>query len=131
MSTRLALLSAAVVLPALLLSKLPAQEEGTAERVGRKIDQGLEQLTNKVQEAWTDVRKKVDQLSVQGRVYGRLRWDKAFADAPLDVDIQDDATVILTGRVPSEKAQRRAVRLAENTVGVHNVIDRLRIEPRP
>jgi osmotically-inducible protein OsmY len=85
--------------------------------------------------AQAKARREVDQLSVQGRVYGRLRCDKALADQPIDVDVDqkstdEQSTVILTGRVPDEKARKKALELAQDTVGVGDVIDRLQIEPR-
>ena len=118
-----------MAMSALLLSEVPAQE-GTAERIGKRIDENLKELTEEVQHAWADVRKSVDQLGVQGRVYGRLRWDKAFAKEPIDVDIDEKDTVVLTGRVPNDQAREKAIQLAQDTVGVGEVIDRLRVEPR-
>jgi osmotically-inducible protein OsmY len=112
---------------ALLLSEASAQQ-GTAEKIGQRVDEGLEKLTEGIQQAWRDVRKTVDQLGVQGRVYGRLRWDKALADAEIDVDIQEPNTIILTGGVPDDAARAKAVQLAHDTVGVQQVIDRLQLE---
>jgi hypothetical protein len=129
MRTRFLIVAAGAILPAVLLSELPAQE-GTAEKIGRRIDRGLEQLGQEVQEAWAEVRKTVDKLGVQGRVYGRLRWDKALADEPIEVDVEGKDVVALTGRVPDEAARQKAVQLARDTVGVREVLDRLRIEPR-
>ena len=104
-------ISTAITILLALSSESPAQEQVTGESIGRRIDRGLEQLTEKAREAWAKVRKTVDQLGVQGRVYGRLRWDKALADQPIDVDVDqkstdDESTVILTGRVPDEDAQK-------------------------
>ncbi len=129
MRTAIAILLAAAFVPVLLTATSPAQE-GTAEKIGRRLDEGLERLSEGVQEAWTDVRAKVDKLGVQGRVYGRLRWDKALADEPIDVDMQTKEVVVLTGRVPDNDTREKAVRLAQDTVGVSQVVDRLRIEPR-
>jgi hypothetical protein len=111
-------------------------QERAGESIGRRIDRGLERLSEEVREAWTDVRKRVDELGVQGRVYGRLRWDKALADEPIDVDVEkksteQESTVILTGRVLDEHARKKAIELAQDTVGVRQVIDRLQVEPRP
>jgi BON domain len=116
--------------------ELPAQEEGAGESIGRRIDRGLDKITEEVREAWAKARRQVDELGVQGRVYGRLRWDKALADQPIEVDVEqkstdEESTVILTGRVPDEKAREKAIELAQDTVGVREVIDRLQIEPRP
>ncbi|HEY3391994.1 MAG TPA: BON domain-containing protein [Lacipirellulaceae bacterium] len=118
-----------------LPSQLPAQEEGAGESIGRRIDRGLDKITEEVREAWAKARRQVDELGVQGRVYGRLRWDKALADQPIDVAVEkestdEQSTVILTGRVPDEAARKKAIELAQDTVGVREVIDRLRVEPR-
>jgi osmotically-inducible protein OsmY len=129
MRTRITTFAAIGTVLALFLSDLPAQE-GTAEKIGRRIDKGLEQLSQEVQEAWTDVRAKVDKLGVQGRVYGRLRWDKSLAEEPIEVDVEGKDVVVLSGRVPDEETRQKALRLARDTVGVRDVLDRLRIEPR-
>jgi hyperosmotically inducible protein len=118
-----------------IVSESPAQE-ATAERIRRRIDEGVDKLTEEVREAWAKARREVDELSVQGRVYGRLRWDKALADEPIDVDVEQksgdqESTVILTGRVNDEDARNKAIQLAQDTVGVREVIDRLQVEPRP
>ncbi len=129
MRARLTIAVGIAIMPVLLLSNLPAQE-GTAERIGKRIDQGLDELREDVQQAWTDVRKSVDKLSVQGRVYGRLRWDKALAKEPIEVDVQEKDIVVLTGRVPDQEARQKAIQLAKDTLGVRDVVDHLQVEPR-
>jgi osmotically-inducible protein OsmY len=121
-----------------ILLALPSQstaQEGTAEKIRRRIEEGAGKLAEEVREAWADVRKRVDELGVQGRVYGRLRWDKALADQPIEVAVEqkstdEETTVILTGRVPHQEARIKALLLAQETVGVREVIDRLQIVPR-
>jgi hypothetical protein len=110
-----------------LPSKVPAQE-GTAEQIGERIDRGLEQLGRDVRKKWGEIRQSIDGLGVQGRVYGRLRWDKALATAPIDIEVQEKDVVALTGIVRDEATRRKAVRLARDTVGVGEVVDRLRID---
>jgi osmotically-inducible protein OsmY len=122
------LILATVAISVLLAASIAPAQEGAAERIGERIDEGLEKLSEKVQQAWHEVRQTVDQLGVQGRVYGRLRWDKALADAEIDVDIQEPNTIVLTGRVPDETARTKAVQLARDTVGVQQVVDRLQLE---
>jgi osmotically-inducible protein OsmY len=128
MRTHLSLIAAVVILPALLLSQLAAQE-GTAEKLGRRIDQGIENLSQEVQEAWSEARARLDKLTVQGRVYGRLRWDKTLADEPIDVSVEANDLVTLSGRVPNEEARQKALTLTKDTVGVREVIDRLQVDP--
>ncbi len=110
-----------------LASDAPAQE-GPAEEIGERIDRGLEQLSREVREKWGQIRQSIDELGVQGRVYGRLRWDKALTAASINIEVQERDKVVLTGVVANEKSRRKAVRLARNTVGVGEVVDRLRIE---
>jgi hypothetical protein len=130
MRKQIAVIIGFFVMTAIFASQSLAQDDGTAETIGRRIDKGLAQFSEEIQHAWANARRTVDELGVQGRVYGRLRWDKALADEPIDVEIQQTDTVVLTGRVPDEKTRQKAVRLAKDTVGVRDVVDRLRVEPR-
>jgi osmotically-inducible protein OsmY len=134
MRTALSISVGIAILLALVSESLAQERAG--ETIGRRIDRGLEQLADEVREAWAKARKAVDELGVQGRVYGRLRWDKALADQPIDVDVEqqsneEESTVILTGRVADERARKKAIELAQDTIGVREVVDRLQIQPRP
>jgi hyperosmotically inducible periplasmic protein len=104
----------------------PAQP-GVGERVGETVDRGLSNIGNRLRKTWADFRKSVDELSVQGRVYGRLHWDKAIGSAPIEITVQNENIVTLSGSVPTEAARRAAVSLANDTVGVHQVVDRLTV----
>lgn len=105
----------------------PPADQGVGERVGESVDRGLTNLGNKIRKTWADFRKSVDELSVQGRVYGRLRWDKTLATAPIEITVQNENVVTLAGNVPSETARRTAVMLANDTVGVRQVVDHLTV----
>ena len=104
----------------------PAQE-GIAEQIGERIDRGVEQLGSRLRKSWADIRRSIDEFGVQGRVYSRLRWDKGIGVESIDVAVQERNVVLLTGTLPDEATRRKAVRLAEDTVGVEEVIDRLQI----
>lgn len=114
-----------------LVSKSPAQEtqEGPAESIGEQIDRGLEQIGEKLKRTWADARRSVDELGMRGRVYARLRWDKALADQKIDIQVQKNDIVVLTGIVPDETARDKAVKLAQDTVGVREVMDQLQVAP--
>jgi hyperosmotically inducible periplasmic protein len=101
--------------------------QGVGERVGESVDRGLTNIGNKLRKTWAELRKSVDELSVQGRVYGRLHWDKAIGSAPIEITVQNENVVALSGSVPTEVARRKAVSLANDTVGVRQVIDRLTV----
>jgi hypothetical protein len=102
-------------------------QPGVGERVGESVDRGLSRLGEKLRRGWADIRRSVDELTVQGRVYGRLHWDKALASAPIEISVQNENIVTLTGAAPDESARHTAVMLAENTVGVSKVIDHLTV----
>ena len=109
-------------------------QQGLGERIGQQLDQGLDRLGDQLREGWESLRKTVDRMGVQGRVYSRLRWDKHIATAEIDVDVDADeeGTVALRGVLPSAQAKQKAVQLAQDTVGVNRVIDELRVvEPEP
>jgi hypothetical protein len=110
-------------------SQAKAQEPQAAsdESLGQKLDRGLDKLGRELRQGWADVRASIDRMGVQGRVYGRLHWDKALADAALDIEVRQDKTVVLKGSVPTETARTKAVQLAEDTTGVHAVVDELGI----
>jgi hypothetical protein len=105
----------------------PVPEQGVAERIGETVDRGLNTLGQKLRKTWADIRQSVDELTVQGRVYGRLRWDKSLANAPLDIAVENESTIVLSGTVPDEAARMTAVSLAQSTIGVAKVVDHLTI----
>jgi len=75
------------------------QPPGTAEKIGEKIDRGISQIGTELSQAWAEVRKSVEKMGVQGRVYGRLHWDKSLENATLDIDVRDGQVVVLKGKV--------------------------------
>ncbi len=105
----------------------PKPQPGTVEKLGEKIDRGLSQLSTELSQAWADVRKSIERLGVQGRVYGRLHWDKALENANLEITVRDNQAVILAGTVANGAAKQKAEELARDTVGVTTVVNELTI----
>jgi len=101
--------------------------EKSDETIGDKINRGVSRIGEELRQGWAEVRKSVDKLSVEGRVYGRLHWDKELADATIDIQVHDDHMVVLTGSVDSQSAKNKAVQLAQDTVGVKQVVDELTV----
>ena len=107
---------------------VPAPSEpGVGKRIGESVDRGLNTLGQKLRKTWADVRQSIDELTVQGRVYGRLRWDKALEKAPIEISVKDESTVVLSGTVADESAHMTAVQLAQSTIGVGKVVDNLTV----
>lgn len=121
--------AAVCLLSVTLAAPTQSQQEGLGERLGERLDQGISQLSEEVQQGWASLRQTVDRMGVQGRVYSRLRWDKEIATAEIDVEVAEEGVVALRGEVKNPQAKRKAVELAKSTVGVQRVIDELSIQP--
>src|SRR3954469_1368327 len=105
----------------------PNSQPGTATRIGEQIDRGLSQIGSELSQAWAEVRKSVEKMGVQGRVYGRLHWDKALEGANLEISVRDGQVVVLSGTVASAAAKQKAEELARDTVGVGSVVNELAV----
>jgi hypothetical protein len=66
--------------------------------------------------------------SVASRVGERLKHDKGLADATIEVRMVDGA-IELHGQAHSNEQRRRAIDLAEATVGVEHVRDLIEVRP--
>jgi len=73
------------------------------------------------------MRKSVEKMGVQSRVYGRLHWDKALEGAKLEISVRDSQVVVLSGSVASAAAKQKAEELTRDTVGVGNVVNELSV----
>ena len=108
---------------------LTVGQQKDSDSLGDKVNRGLERAERKLRETWGDIQKATHRMTVQGRVYARLYWDKSLADAPFQVETKDGGVVVLKGSVPSAEAKHRAVELAQSTVGVNDTVDELGIAP--
>ena len=111
-------------------------EQGITERVGKQIDEAAEKVrqetknaAEQIREGFEKVRASVQRMSVAARVYARLHWDKNLSDATIWVDVDQGGVAVLRGTVSSEKVQRKAGELAQDTVGVTRVVNDLKIVP--
>lgn len=102
-------------------------QEGLGERLGKELDEKLNELSRELKEGWSEVESFVDRLGVRGRVYSRIHWDKALASQPIGIEANDKGVVVLTGKVKDEASRQKAVQLAEDTLGVNEVVDRLKV----
>jgi osmotically-inducible protein OsmY len=105
----------------------PTPRPGTASQIGEKIDRGLNQIGAELSQAWAEARKSVEKMGVQGRVYGRLHWDKALEGAKFEISVRDNQVVVLSGNVATETAKYKAEQLASDTIGVVSVVNELTV----
>lgn len=68
---------------------------------------------------------RIGELALDARVSARLKWDKELAETALQVTSVGDSVVELTGKVRDVEQRRRALELAQTTVGVEKVLDKL------
>src|SRR5215472_4735365 len=120
--------STTIVLVASLALALSAAS-ARGQSVGQKIGEAIDQVSSGVQQAWQQVKEAGNRMGVQARVYARLRWDKAIHSSTIDIDVPKAGTVVLKGSVADAAAKKKAVELANDTVGVEQVIDQLAIAP--
>jgi osmotically-inducible protein OsmY len=102
-------------------------QEGVGERIGEKLDRGLSQLRSELRDEWSQLKRSVERMGVHGRVYSRLRWDKAIEGTAIDIEVREESVVVLRGEVRSAAAKEKAVQLAQDTVGVNEVVDQLTV----
>ena len=126
MRTLLAIAVSVCLISAIPLMQAPAQQ-GLGEQLGERLDQGVKRLRSELSEEWADIRQSVERLGVQGRVFSRLRWDKEIQTAKIDIEVRDTEVVVLRGTVPSAAVQQKAVKLAQDTVGVQEVVNELSV----
>ncbi|MHC5541669.1 BON domain-containing protein [Singulisphaera rosea] len=117
---------------------LAQEPKGTGSSVGEKVDNAVQSLKkgardagDAVRDQYNKMRTSVHDMNVSARIYGRLHWDKALADAKIDIDVRKDGMTTLSGTVPDLKAKAKAVDLTRDTVGVSEVVDRLTVAPTP
>jgi hyperosmotically inducible protein len=113
-----------------------AQQRGTAEKVGEKIDgalkgvkRGAENLSDDLKGRFERARTSVNDMGLEARIYGRLHWDRALNAARLEVEVRQGGAATLRGVVADEAARIKAVALTKDTVGVAQVVDQLVVSP--
>jgi hypothetical protein len=117
-----------LVILVLLGSGCNRQDTERLAKVGKRIMARADELTGEVRAALGSglqgVRAGGEEIGLAARVSARLRWDQTLAD--VKIDVQAAGTVVeLKGTVRDLTQRRRAVELAESTVGVEKVTDLL------
>ena len=127
-----ALLLALALLPlALAATGCNKADNERLGKLGGVLRQKSEKLiagNNKVIRGWQTVPLHLGEVAVDARVSARLSWDRALEDTEIQVQLTE-GVVELTGMVRNGEQQRRAVELAQSTLGVEKVNDRLEIRP--
>ena len=95
-------------------------------------DQGkaiVDKTAATVGEAATKLEHAVDEGSLTLKIKSKMALDDLVKARTINVDTTG-SVVTLTGTVESNQERERAVRLARETAGVTNVLDKLQVKPR-
>jgi hypothetical protein len=111
----------------------PAPKESVTEKVKEKLDsaarsikKGAQSAADAVKEQYHRARESVHGLGEHGRIYARLHWDKNLQGAKIEITVKGSVAT-LTGTVPDTKAKAKAMELTQDTVGITEVVDHLRV----
>jgi osmotically-inducible protein OsmY len=111
-----------------------SQDREHLDRIARKVVAKVSNLTegtdSRLQAGWQAFRGDLDQLTLDLRVAARIRWDKQLQGAKIDVAVHDNV-IDLKGTVQGADQRRRAIELAEQTVGADKVNDSLETPSAP
>jgi osmotically-inducible protein OsmY len=99
---------------------------GTSGSIETARERGAE-VGGKVAVAAAKVKETADEAALTSKIKAKMVLDDYVKARAIDVTT-NDSTVTLSGTVRSVDEHDRALRLARETTGVTNVIDRLRVE---
>jgi len=134
-TTRVRLASAVAVL-VMTAASAPAQEPKTttekikdsASSAASSVKRGVSSAGDAIKNKYNQARDHVTAMGIEARVYSRLHWDKGLVGAKIDLSSPRAGSIVLTGVVPDAKAQAKAVLVANDTVGVTEVVDHLTVQ---
>jgi hypothetical protein len=98
------------------------------QQVGGVVDslkKGANDAAATIESEYASARDALQSMGIQARVYSRLHWDKDLADASLTIDSPSAGVVSISGSLPNAAAKTKAIKLAEDTVGVTKVLDQV------
>jgi osmotically-inducible protein OsmY len=104
-------------------------QQKDSDSISDKVDRGVREVESRLKEGWGDIKRATHRMTVQGRVYARLYWDKSLTDSSIRIEPKDKGVIVLKGSVPTREAKRRAVELSDSTVGVNETVDELGVAP--
>jgi hyperosmotically inducible protein len=112
------------------LTLFPSGSTGVEAETAR--DQGkaiVDKTASTVEKAATKLDKAVDEGSLTLKIKSKMALDDLVKARTINVDTVG-SVVTLSGTVESKPERERAVRLARETAGVTNVVDKLQVKAR-
>jgi hyperosmotically inducible periplasmic protein len=115
-------------------SSMAQEPRTTSEKIKDKvggavnsIKKGAQSAEEAIKEQYARAKAGVNNLAVETRVYSRLHWDKTLTGSKIDLSAPKAGVIALSGTVADAKVKAKALELANDTVGVTEVIDHLTI----
>src|SRR5262249_46178389 len=103
---------------ATLVSSAVLAQDGPLRRAGQALDTAGKNIRYRVETEIARGQVALQDREILHRVARRIEWDKQFLGSTLRIEVRPVGTVVLQGSVLSEAVRRRAVDVAENTIGV-------------
>ena len=116
---------AAAFVAIVMLTPMAKAQDGAAQRVGQALDNAGKNIRRGVENGVARGQISAQERELLARVYHRIHWDKSLVNSTIQFEVQLDGTTILRGAVADEAAKKRAIDLAQSTVGVTSVVDEL------
>jgi hypothetical protein len=104
-----------------------AQAQGPLRRAGQALDNAGKNIRARVENEVARGQITAQERDLLARVESRLMWDKQMVGSALRLTVGAAGAVVLQGSVVDEAAKKRAVDLAQSTLGVTAVVDELAV----
>jgi hyperosmotically inducible periplasmic protein len=125
--------SSFTLLAAVLLGTSGCSDNGSADKVGQKIDKGTETVKEKLAQSSDAAERKLDQAgasiddaALAAEIKAKILRDPGLKAGEINVDTHN-GVVVLTGTVNTPEEVIRAVRLAQSVDEVKYVENRLSV----
>ncbi|WZO96464.1 BON domain-containing protein [Isosphaeraceae bacterium EP7] len=105
--------------------------DGMIDGAVRKVAQGIEDASTTVRDRYDMVVGATRNGALASEVNSRLRQDRALESGRIDVQVEEEGTVILKGQVPDAESKNHAVESTREIRGVVRVEDHLAVPPTP
>jgi hyperosmotically inducible periplasmic protein len=123
-----------VVICALVLALTSCQQEGSAEKAGKKVDQSVETAGKKIEAVGEAVSRKVetavaslDDTAITAEIKAKIVGDSLLKVAEIEV-VTTNGVVTLNGSVSSQASVDRAREIASGVKDVKSVENNLTIK---
>lgn len=104
----------------------PGSEPGMLNSITAQV----QDTSATVSDTYARTRTSIVNLGLAQQISTRLRQDKAVDCERLEIAVEEESRVVLTGQVPDQATKEKVVNLTRDTRGVRQVVDQLAVPPR-